>query len=149
MNVKVLLSSLLLLSAVGCTSKGTVREFNVGFDAANTKLRTLYPSVLTLDGTNQPSAGAAKLGGQIATIRRDELSKDWQVTIQVVEYSGVMDAIAAPPARTSDIVLKAVGSDKCQVSVLTSTATKAVLIPPRDEAYEQKQMDQIAEALKK
>jgi hypothetical protein len=132
-----LLSSLLLLSAVGCGSQATVRQFEVPFAQANTKLQELYPS--TYDGRRP--ANVPHLSHSIVFIARNETVRD-QLTILVDEQE-------QQPIHRTKIVLRKLAPDSSEVSVQTSRSNKAVLIPSRDEAYEQKQMDAIAEKLKK
>ena len=140
MNVKVLLSSLLLLTVVGCSSNGTIggsttQKFDMQFLDMNSELQVLYPSQLE-------KVYPKLKGGNITTVRRDELSHDDQVTIQVVDENPT-------GKRQTDIVLKELSSTSCEVSIQTSTASKAVLIPPRDKAHEEAVMRKIVEALNK
>jgi hypothetical protein len=153
MIAKWVLSSLLLLMAVGCGSQATVRQFDVSFEEADLRLRELYPSASGFATTQRAgekpatervqlrTVYAPHLGGPWVNIGRNELESG-RITIRVRESDKMLK-------RQTEIVLKGLPNSRSEVSVQTSTSSKAVLIPPRDTVYEQKQMDAIAEKLKK
>jgi hypothetical protein len=158
MNARVVLSSILLLAAVGCASGSgagsTTRQFNVGFVDADHRLRELYPPLLAMHMVSdtpyaqvmmpedsRPVVKVDALEGPAATILRDETSEHQEKII-------VTEGTTKSTRRRTQISLKSIGDDKTEISVQSSTSSKAVLIPPRDQAYEQKQMDAIAAKLK-
>jgi hypothetical protein len=144
--MKWLALTLLMLVGSGCGSQATVQKFNVSFSDAEKSLRTLYPTTMGDKQVDELPAGAAKFDGRLVDIRRDELPYSKQ-TIVITEQNGISKFRDDYLHRTS-VVFKSVDGG-CEVEVQTPRNNKAVLMPSRDEAYEQKQMNQIAEALNK
>ena len=134
---RIAVSAVLLLAAVGCKSTSTDRQFDVRFADAEEKLRVLYPPAPT-GRTDKIPLG---MKGPIIAIRRDEWTTDGEILIVVQEG-------AKAATRTTRVTLKDLKDSRSEVSVQTSTINKAVIFPPRDEAYEKTQMEEIAKALK-
>lgn len=136
----------LMFAGVGCGSQATVQKFDVPFSQAEKTLRTLYPPAFGSMPVDKLPTGAAKFEGAFVDIRRDEMTSGKQV-VQVREWAHI-NKFDNPPLHRTTVVLKAL-SHGCEVEVQSPNSNKAVLLPSRDEAYEQNQMNQIAEALNK
>ncbi|CAN5568145.1 hypothetical protein BH10PLA1_BH10PLA1_09810 [soil metagenome] len=128
-----IVSAILLFGTVGCASEATSRKFDVSFETADTKLRSLYPPVLL------PAAPKSDANVTI-TIKRDELSKDGQERI-------VLSQIEPQPSERIEITLDSAGSG-CEVSVQVSKSKKSVVFPSRDQDEEIAVLERIANALK-
>lgn len=126
-----------LLCLIGCASS-TSRTFDVPLDQADAKVRELYPTQLEWKPV-PTSPAAAKLEGPLATIAREEDSSKRRIVIYVKE--GEIE-----PRRRTEIQLQSATPMSTTVTVESSQSKKAVVFAPRDEAYEQARLDEIAKA---
>ena len=145
--MRMLALCLFTLCLVGCSSGSSSRQYNVGFDQAEPKLRKLYPPILVGQAGNATllnidQAQHAKFVGPVVTVRRDELYDSPQVQIVIVEGADSADR------RTKIMLTSGPSSNECTVDVVASKSKKSVVFPSRDKEFEAAILDDIAAALK-
>jgi len=137
----------LMLCLVGCSSGGTSRHYNVGFDQAEPKLRKLYPPIIVGQSGNATllnidQSQHAKFVGPVITVRRNELYESPEEKIVIVEGAESSD-------RRTEIMLTAgPAANQCTVDVVASKSKRTVVFPSRDKEFESAVQDDIARALK-
>lgn len=145
--MRTFLSMAALLLLVGCSSGNSARQFDVGFDQVEPKLRKLYPPILVGQANNTAllnidQAQHAKFVGPIVTVRRNELFDSPQVQIVIV------DGAESSDRRTQIMLSSGPTANQCTVDVVASKSKKSVVFPSRDKEFEAAVLDDISAALK-
>ena len=138
---------ILMMCLVGCSSGSSSRQFNLGFDQAEPKLRKMYPPILVRQPNNAAllnitESQHAKFVGPIVTVKRDEVFEAEKVRIVIEEGQESRNR------RTEILLTAGPGANDCNVEVVASKSKSNVVFPARDKEFESAVLEDISAALK-